>query len=51
MNIFKIIITVLLAIFSVLGLILSFSSDKIATRISTFLQTLAMCAAIYFMYY
>jgi hypothetical protein len=51
MNVLKIIETILLALFSIIGLILSFSQEKTSARVMTFIQTVVMAAAIYFMYF
>lgn len=51
MNILKIIETIFLALFSIIGLILSFSKEKTITRVTIFIQTVVMAAAIYFMYF
>lgn len=51
MNVLKIIETILLALFSIIGLILSFTQEKTSTRVMTFIQTVVMAAAIYFMYF
>lgn len=51
MNVLKIIETILLTLFSIIGLILSFSLEKTSVRVMTFIQTVVMAAAIYFMYF
>lgn len=51
MNVLKIIETILLVFFSIVGLILSFSQEKTSARVGTFVQTVIMAGAIYFMYF
>lgn len=51
MYVIKIIETILLVLFSVFGLILSFSQEKASARVMTFIQTVVMAGAIYFMYF